>query len=87
MQLAKLIFGIILMLFGVVAGLYAGVWWAFIGGIIDVISAFSAASVSASAVAFGVAKVVFAGPIGWLSFTLFVATGYVFVNSVDQRKL
>lgn len=87
MQLAKLIFGIVLMVFGVVAGIYAGIWWAFIGGIIDVVDAFSAASVSATAVAFGVAKVVFAAPIGWLSFTLFFATGYVFVKSVDQRKL
>lgn len=65
----------------IVLGLWAGVWWAFIGGIVDVIEQFKAADTSALGVAIGVAKVFFAGFIGWLAFALLAIPGMALVES------
>lgn len=71
----KSTFGLLLIAFGVLFGLWAGIWWAFIGGIVDVVNAFKAADISAMAVAIGVAKVFFAGLIGWLGGIVPVSIG------------
>lgn len=62
----KQLIRITLIIFGVIFGLYAGVWWAFIGGIIQVIVACKATTIVASTLAFGIAKIVFAPVIGWV---------------------
>lgn len=56
--------GLLLIVAGVAFGLYAGVWWAFIGGIVQIIEQVRAPELSAMSVAIGVAKVFFAGGIG-----------------------
>lgn len=83
MKTFYLILGILLMLGGVVAGAYFGIWWAFIGGIIDVINAFTAPTISATAVAFGVAKVVFAAAIGWATVFIVGGVGYAFLHASE----
>ena len=58
----------ILVVLSIAGGIYVGVWWGFIGGIIEIVTAFKAATVSASDVAIGFAKVFFAAPLGWATF-------------------
>ena len=67
--------GLCLIVLGVAYGLYFGLWWAFIGGIIDVINEIRAPELSAAGVAIGIAKVVFAGFIGWASALAMVLFG------------
>ena len=76
----KAIVGLILVCFGVVLGLYAGIWWAFIGGIVDVIKAIRAPELEAMTVAVGVAKVCFAGLIGWLAALLAIVPGLAMIK-------
>jgi hypothetical protein len=66
----KNILGVILIIFGVCAGLYVGFWWGFIGGIVQIIEQFNTPEVNAMDVAFGVAKIFFAGTLGWLTFII-----------------
>jgi len=69
----KILIGSLLIIIGVVAGVWIGVWWGFVGGIVDVIEAVRATELVAMAV--GVAKVMFAGLIGFVSFVLFAMPG------------
>jgi hypothetical protein len=73
--------GLATILIGIGVGLYFGFWWAFIGGIIDVVNAFKADDISALAVALGAAKVVFASAIGWVSFAFFFLTGKALLDA------
>jgi len=72
--------GLLLMVAGIVLGLWAGVWWAFIGGIVDIIQQVRAPELSALTIAVGVAKIVFAGAIGAFSAMLLVIPGYVMLK-------
>ena len=73
--------GVLMMIAGVAFGLYAGLWWAFIGGIVDVIHAIRAPELVAMDVAIGVAKVIFAGAIGGVSGIIAVFPGYALFKS------
>jgi hypothetical protein len=77
----KAIIGLVLVVCGIALGLYAGVWWAFIGGIVDVITEIRAPELSALGIAIGVAKVLFAGLIGWLSALVLVLPGVAFIKA------
>ena len=63
----KGILGIFLMICGIGLGVYVGVWWCFIGGIVQIIEQVKAPELSALAVAFGVVKIFTAGLLGTLS--------------------
>lgn len=82
MNVTKMVFGTLLCIAGVALGIYAGLWWAFIGGIVDVINAFKAADVQALSIAFGVAKVVCAGFIGGISALCLIAPGTALIKTV-----
>lgn len=60
----KSILGLVLIFVGIALGLYAGIWWAFIGGIVQVIDGVKAADTDALAIALGIVRIVFAGAIG-----------------------
>jgi len=77
----KAALGVAMMIAGVVFGVYAGLWWAFIGGIVDVISAIRAPELVAMDVAIGVAKVMCAGVIGGVSGIIAVFPGYALFKS------
>lgn len=77
----KALLGLVMIIGGIVLGLYVGVWWAFVGGIVDIIEQIRAPNLSALAVAWGVAKVVFAGLFGYLSALLLIFPGYYLVES------
>ena len=72
----KKIAGLLLIVAGVGIGVYAGLVWAFIGGIVDVIQAVRAVELDAMAVALGVLKILFAGFIGAVSAFIFVFPGF-----------
>lgn len=72
--------GVILMILGVCVGLYLGIWWAFIGGIVDVIDAAKATEISGVAVALGVAKILFFELIGGIPATIICGAGYLAYN-------
>ena len=67
MRALQAIFGLLLILGGIVGGLYVGIWLMLIGGIVDVINAAQTTPVPAVDVGIGVVKVLFAGLVGWLS--------------------
>jgi hypothetical protein len=77
----KAIFGLCLIVGGIAFGLYAGLWWAFIGGIVDVITEIRAVDMSALNIAIGVVKVLFSGLIGWLSASVLMLPGVAMLNS------
>lgn len=77
----KIVLGTLMMIAGIAVGLYAGLWWAFIGGIVDVISAIRAPELVAMDVGIGVAKVMFAGVIGGVSGIIAVFPGYALFTS------
>jgi len=67
--------GLLMCVLGLLVGLYVGVWWAFIGGIVDVITEIRAADMSAINIAIGIAKVMFAGFFGYLSAIVLIIPG------------
>jgi hypothetical protein len=70
-----------MMIAGIAFGLYAGLWWALIGGIVDLIRAIRAPELLPMDVALGVAKVVFAGVIGTVSGIIAVFPGFALFTS------
>lgn len=76
----KTILGAALLAIGIVGGLYVGVWWAFIGGIIDIISQCGSEDIKEMGVAIGVVKILFAGFAGWASGILLVLPGLVLLQ-------
>lgn len=65
--------GCLLILIAILAGLYTGVWWALIGGIVLIVESVKVEPASAFGIAFGIARVILAAPIGW--FTFFIGIG------------
>jgi hypothetical protein len=64
----RALIGIILFIVAIGAGVWAGVWWAFVGGIVQVINACQVHPVNAMSIAMGVARVFFCGLVGWVTF-------------------
>ena len=71
----KKIVGGLMIIGGIVLGLYVGVWVCFIGGVVGVIMEIKAEHLSAMGVAVGATKVMFAGLAGWLSFAVLFIPG------------
>lgn len=67
--------GYILIVFGVVAGLWVGIWWGFIGGIIQLIESFKGSEIQAFEVALGLARIFFANIAGWATAICFWFVG------------
>lgn len=81
----KTVLGVVLMAVGVGLGLWVGVWWAFIGGIVDVIREVRAPELNSLSVAVGVAKILLAGFLGWVSAAAAFLPGYaLFIKGTAQ---
>jgi len=67
-------------------GVYMGIWWALIGGIIGIIEQVKATEVDSFVVAISVAKVLFFGAIGGVSAALglFVAAAIAWVGTLFE---
>ena len=70
----KQILGMLLIGLGIVGGLYVGIYLMFIGGIIQLIQSGSPVVV-ASGIAIGIARIVFASFVGWLTFMVCTVIG------------
>lgn len=77
----KQIIGMVLIVAGVIFGVWAGLWWALIGGIIDIINTIKAPDIVAMDIAIGIVKIMFASAIGGFSTLLAIIPGYVMVMS------
>ena len=64
-NLSRLI-GALIILGGIALGLYAGLWIMFIGGIVQLVEAVKLTPINSIGVAFGIAKILLAWPVGWL---------------------
>lgn len=80
------ILGAAMVFLGVAVGVYIGLWWAFIGGIVDVINAIRAPEVVAINVAIGVVKVMFAGAIGVVSGIIAILPGLALLELIAAHK-
>lgn len=67
--------GFFLIIVGVLIGLYFGLWWAFIGGIIQVVNQIRAPEINVLIFALGIVKVIFAAFIGWVSALTLIIPG------------
>ena len=76
----KTILGTLLVLGGIVLGLYVGIWVCFVGGIVDVIQQIRAEELSPIIIAWGIAKIMLAGFFGWLSAVILVFPGWVLLT-------
>jgi hypothetical protein len=80
----RIIFGLILVVDGIVLGLYVGVWLMFIGGIVQVVNAIQVHPVHAMDIAVGFVRVFGATAAGALSFVLCVICGFGLIRSGDK---
>lgn len=76
----KTAIGCVMMLAGLVLGLYVGVWLCLVGGIVQLINGAMAVPVDAMAIAIGVARVLTAGFFGWLSAAVLLFPGAALVQ-------
>lgn len=74
------IIGVSICLLSVVLGLYLGIWVCFIGGIVQAIEAVRAVPVSAFNLAMGIARVMSASVVGWLSGIVGISIGKAFLD-------
>lgn len=82
----KLVTGIVLIAIGTAMGLYVGIWWAFIGGIIEIVEAIRSEALDGTKLALGIARIVFAAPIGYAAAALLIVPGYFVVVADDKDK-
>jgi uncharacterized membrane protein len=71
----KDIIGVVLIIGGIVLGVYVGVWVCFVGGIVDVIEQIRAENLEAVAIAWGIAKVVCSSFFGFLAAVIPIIAG------------
>lgn len=75
--------GAALIILGIAAAVYFGLWWAFIGGIILFIEGVKAEPLNSTWIAFGIARVMFAGLVGYVSGALLIVPGFAFIAAED----
>jgi hypothetical protein len=62
----KTLIGLALILAGVLGGIYVGLIWLFIGGIIQIVTELKSDDIQALSIAWGIAKIILASPVGSL---------------------
>lgn len=76
----KVLFGLLLIILGIVIGAYLGIWVMFIGGIVQIIEAVKTIPIPAIEIAIGIAKIMFASLVGWLGGIIPVVVGTALIN-------
>lgn len=69
-----------MVILGVALGVYVGLWWAFVGGIIQIVNAVQASPMEGAAIAWGIVKIFFAGAIGGVSALLLCVPGVALIQ-------
>lgn len=71
----KIVIGLLLIVAGIALGLYVGLWLMFIGGIVSIIEQIRSEHLDALTVAWGVARILFAGMVGMLAAIVLIIPG------------
>lgn len=79
----KMILGVLVILAGVIAGIYVGVWVMFIGGIVMIVDAIKANPVDGVDIGLGLLRVCFSAVAGWLTVIFTVTVGAAIAASSD----
>lgn len=82
----KTFFGLLLIIVGVCLGVYVGVWWCFIGGIIAIIEACKSDPINSFDIATGIARIMFAGICGLISGFVCIAPGAALVTYRENKR-
>lgn len=75
----KVLIGVLLILAGIVIGLWLGVWVLFIGGIIDIINQIKSPEFNGMVIAWGIVKIMIASGVGTLSAMVLIIPGFAMV--------
>lgn len=84
MRILKLSIGYVLIVCGVALGLYMGIWWALIGGIIDVVQAVKADDIVPIDLATGIAKVMCCTIVGFASAIIVIIPAGILLDSATK---
>lgn len=76
----KNVIGLIMVLGGVVLGLYMGVYVCFIGGIMSIVDGIQASPMDGLIIGWGFVKIFAASLVGWLSAAVFMIPGWAICN-------
>lgn len=79
-RMARVFVGVILIIAGLALAVWAGVWWALIGGIVQAVEAVKASPVDALQLAYGLARVLCAGLVGVVTAIIAVFPGWALVQ-------
>lgn len=71
----KMILGLLTIIVGIILGIYLGIFVMFIGGITQFVEGLKSTPIDSLKVALGIAKFIFSGVVGWLSFGIFCGIG------------
>ena len=74
------LFGAFLVFFGICFGLYIGIWWGFIGGIVAVAEALKASEVVPYDVAYGIARIFFCQFLGLAAGAILAFPGFILAH-------
>ena len=74
------LFGMMLIVLGVCVGLYVGIWWGFIGGIVAVAEALKASEVVPYDVAYGIARIFFCQFLGLAAGAILAFPGFILAH-------
>jgi hypothetical protein len=77
----KPLIGLLLVLSGIVLGIYVGVVLCLVGGIVQVIEGAKATPVEAWSIAWGIARFLCAGLAGWLAAMILILPGAAMIKS------
>lgn len=75
------VIGILLMVGGLVFGVYVGLWLCFIGGIVQIVEAVKATPVSGLDIGIGITRIIFAGFAGMLTAFVAVFPGFAMLKA------
>lgn len=73
--------GILLVIAGIASGIYFGLWWAFIGGIISIVEQVRSPAIDAMTLALGIVRILFAAFIGWVCALVLIIPGVAILKS------
>lgn len=87
MNKIKTIVGFLMILGGIVFGLYVGFWVCFIGGIIQIFNEIkSPEAIVAMNIVWGLGRIFFAAILGWLAGLLLVIPGIAMIKVQKKKK-
>lgn len=90
-KLTKLILGLLLLICGLLGGVYVGLYLCLIGGIVDIINVINGAirhqeDIEAITVAYSICKVLFSGLAFWASSVILTVPGMALLQSVTKGR-